>query len=81
MSVIVAYTGKTKRNYEIRMKACNKSGTKMDWVWIKGKGRMKSKYVRKRRDKCACERQNIGEEGQFTRRMSCGEGGGKMIAR
>jgi hypothetical protein len=42
---------------------------------------MKSKYVRKRRDKCVCERENIGEEGQFTRRMSCGEAGNKMMAR
>jgi hypothetical protein len=69
----MAYTGKMRRNYEIRMKACNKSGTKMDWNWIKGKRRMKSKCVRKRRE-------DIGE-GQFTRRMSCGEAGSMMIAR
>jgi hypothetical protein len=33
---------------------------------------------------CVRERENIGEEGQFTRRMSCGEGGREgdtMIAR
>jgi hypothetical protein len=46
--VIMAYTGKMRRNYEIRMKACIKSRTEMDWIRIKGKGRMRSKHVRER---------------------------------
>jgi hypothetical protein len=53
---ITAYTGsrgKMRRNYEIHTKACNKSGTKTDWMWIRGKRRMRNKR----------ERENIGDDG------------------